>query len=224
MKLKRVSGQSWSDTRKAEGFISRLASGMSFDFRLGDADVYLAGTEEGTIHKCSCSYNEQYLETFSGHSGPVYQIVASPFHPQVFLSASADWTCRLWHLDYDSARLIFEPCTTYIADVAWSPHNSTVFATVTGDGRLDVWDLTVSAIDPVASFSNNGVTKFSRVRFSANTSAVVVGDEAGRVHTFKITNLDTPPLNAEQMKVRLEEAIKLNADGAKTTDPEEKEQ
>ena len=29
---------------------------------------YLAGTEEGHIHKCSCSYNEQYLESYHGHT------------------------------------------------------------------------------------------------------------------------------------------------------------
>lgn len=29
---------------------------------------YLAGTEEGHIHKCSCSYNEQYLENYHGHT------------------------------------------------------------------------------------------------------------------------------------------------------------
>ena len=29
---------------------------------------YLAGTEEGHIHKCSCSYNEQYLESYLGHT------------------------------------------------------------------------------------------------------------------------------------------------------------
>ena len=29
---------------------------------------YLAGTEEGNIHKCSCSYNEQYLENYNGHT------------------------------------------------------------------------------------------------------------------------------------------------------------
>ena len=29
---------------------------------------YLAGTEEGHIHKCSCSYNEQYLESYFGHT------------------------------------------------------------------------------------------------------------------------------------------------------------
>ena len=29
---------------------------------------YLACTEEGYIHKCSCSYNEQVLETYTGHA------------------------------------------------------------------------------------------------------------------------------------------------------------
>lgn len=29
---------------------------------------YLAGTEEGHIHKCSCSYNEQFLESYHGHT------------------------------------------------------------------------------------------------------------------------------------------------------------
>ena len=29
---------------------------------------YLAATEDGLIHKCSCSYNEQYLDTYEGHT------------------------------------------------------------------------------------------------------------------------------------------------------------
>ena len=29
---------------------------------------YLAGTEEGHIHRCSCSYNEQYLDSYVGHA------------------------------------------------------------------------------------------------------------------------------------------------------------
>lgn len=29
---------------------------------------YLAGTEDGHIHRCSCSYNEQFLESYSGHT------------------------------------------------------------------------------------------------------------------------------------------------------------
>lgn len=29
---------------------------------------YLAGTEDGLIHRCSCSYTEQYLKSFDGHT------------------------------------------------------------------------------------------------------------------------------------------------------------
>ena len=47
----------------SEGVISRTASGLTFDFPHADHSTYFAGTEEGAIHKCSCSYNEQYLDT-----------------------------------------------------------------------------------------------------------------------------------------------------------------
>ena len=56
--------------------------------------MYLAGTEEGLIHKCSCSYNEQFLDTYTGHTGPLYKVKWSPFAPDVFLSCSADWSIR----------------------------------------------------------------------------------------------------------------------------------
>ena len=55
-----------------------------------------AGTEEGAIHLCSTSYAEQYSASFAGHLGPVYAVAWSPFKPGLFLSASADWTLRLW--------------------------------------------------------------------------------------------------------------------------------
>ena len=60
---------------------------------------YLVGTEEGQIHRCSCSYNEQYLDSYHGHTGPVNRISWSPFSQEVFLSCSGDWTMRLWHQD-----------------------------------------------------------------------------------------------------------------------------
>jgi WD40 repeat protein len=58
----------------------------------------LAGTEDGHIHKCSTSYSEQYLESYSGHIGPVYALQWSPFAPNLFLSCSGDWTIRMWQV------------------------------------------------------------------------------------------------------------------------------
>ena len=42
-----------------------------------------------------------------------------------------------------------------INDVSWCPGNSTVFAAVTSDAKLQIWDLSVSAIDPVVSYDSS---------------------------------------------------------------------
>merc|ERR1712139_426796 len=79
-----------------EGIVFRQSSGFCVDFPRHDASVYMVGTEDGLVHKCSTSYNEQYLETYYGHSGPVYKVRCNPFWSHAFLTCSADWTMRLW--------------------------------------------------------------------------------------------------------------------------------
>ena len=54
----------------SEGWISRQAAGLCISFPINDPNLYVVGTEEGTIHKCSTSYSEQYLDTYGGHEGP----------------------------------------------------------------------------------------------------------------------------------------------------------
>ncbi|CAM9993072.1 unnamed protein product [Choristocarpus tenellus] len=140
-----------------EGVISRQASGLSFDFPLGDSATYFAGTEDGLIHKCSVSYNEQYLESYVGHTGPVYRIRCSPFWDRFFLSCSADWTVRLWEQRQATPihTLRSVDLSDVVNDVAWSPTCSTVFASVAGDGRVELWDLCRSTLDPVVSANAN---------------------------------------------------------------------
>lgn len=135
----------------SEGVISRQASGLCFDFPIDDSSIYLAGTEDGLVHRCSCSYNEQYLETYSGHTGPVYRIRCSPFWPPAFLSCSADWTVKLWHQKSSEPVHSFQSVdlSDVVHDVAWSPRNATVYASVAGDGRVEIWDLTHSTLDPI---------------------------------------------------------------------------
>jgi dynein intermediate chain 4, axonemal len=53
--------------------------GLSLNFPVTEKDNYFASTEDGTIHRCSVSYSEQYLDTYYGHSGPVYRVRCSPF-------------------------------------------------------------------------------------------------------------------------------------------------
>lgn len=86
----------------------------------------LAATEDGWLHKCSTSYSEQYLESYQGHMGPVYNVQWCPFQPNLFISCSADWTVRLWHADRSSPLLTFQTGNDEVHDVNWCPNNSTV--------------------------------------------------------------------------------------------------
>jgi WD40 repeat protein len=100
MLLKRVhntTGCSWKPPQsKGEGMIVRHAAGMAFDFCKDTAGIYYVGTEDGVLHKCSSSYNDNYLENYFGHSGPIYKVRVSPFWNNAILTCSADWTVKLW--------------------------------------------------------------------------------------------------------------------------------
>ena len=58
--------------------------------------LFLVGTEEGVIRKCSTAYSAEYLSSFLGHAMATYAVRWNGKHPRAFLSASADWTVKLW--------------------------------------------------------------------------------------------------------------------------------
>ncbi|XP_070195280.1 dynein axonemal intermediate chain 4-like isoform X2 [Littorina saxatilis] len=177
--------------KKGEAFISRHAGGLCFDFHPRDLIVYLAGTEEGFIHKCSCSYNEQYLETYTGHTAPVYRIRWSPFMPDIFLSCSADWSIRLWHQERVTPILTFHSSTKTVHDLCWSPRSSTVFACV-NEGALEVWDLAQSTLDAVITITPTSGAKLTSVNFSKNAECILVGDNEGQVTVYELRCMPAP--------------------------------
>mgnify|MGYP002393673344 CR=1 FL=1 len=69
---------------------------VCFDFHPFSEHLFLVGTEEGYIHKCSKAYNSQYSATYFGHYMAVYKVQWNPYHRRIFLSASADWTVKIW--------------------------------------------------------------------------------------------------------------------------------
>lgn len=115
--------------------LSGLAGGCCFDFNRHSEHLFIVGTEEGKIHKCSKAYSGQYLETYQGHHMAVYAIKWNPFHPRVFISCSADWTVKIWDHNYPTPILSFD-LGNAVGDVAWAPYSSTVFAAVTSDGKV----------------------------------------------------------------------------------------
>ena len=63
--------------------------------------VVLIGTEEGRMHRCSTALIDEAQMTYTAHTDPVYCVHWNRRHPDVFLSASADWTVKLWLKERD---------------------------------------------------------------------------------------------------------------------------
>lgn len=94
---------------------------MTLAFSPNSPDVFLVGTEDGPIHKCSTAYNDQYLGNYLGHSGPVYTVRYSLLDPSRFFSASADWTIRVWQEDDSQpVAVLSNPGRRAFQDAAWS--------------------------------------------------------------------------------------------------------
>lgn len=92
MQLKLVSS---SKEATDEPSLCRLAGGSSFDFSETLENKFLVGTEEGNIHECSKAYSGQYIKTYDGHHMGVHTVKWNPFHEDIFISCSSDWTVKV---------------------------------------------------------------------------------------------------------------------------------
>ncbi|KAK7203892.1 WD40-repeat-containing domain protein [Myxozyma melibiosi] len=159
-----------------------------------DPTYFLVGSEDGNIYSYNRTTSRANLKAGlalatqpSGHFAPVS---ALGFHPaggagggaagdlsEFVLSASLDWTVKLWRVSKSStgagagagagastnvnaaaAGLSLEAVAEFagadaIYDVAWSPVRPAVFAATGCAGKVDIWDLTVDTGVPVASAS-----------------------------------------------------------------------
>lgn len=94
---------------------------------------------------------------------PVYGIKYSPFINEVFLSCSADWTIKLWHIERQNPVINFQSAVVShwfalghapvnwqwhrwqksVNSIAWSPKSSVIFACV-NESAVEVWNLQLS--------------------------------------------------------------------------------
>ncbi|KAK9529339.1 hypothetical protein VZT92_013441 [Zoarces viviparus] len=171
-----------------------IACGTAFDFHKQIDYLFLVGTEEGKIHKCSKTYSSQFLETYDAHSMSVEAIRWNHFHPKVFISCSSDWTVKIWDHTINTPMFTFD-LKAAVGDVAWAPYSSTVFAAVTTDGKVHVFDLSVNKYEAICQQSVVAKkTKLTHIDFNPIHPIVTVGDDRGSVSSFKLSpNLRKKP-------------------------------
>ncbi|KAI9105693.1 WD40-repeat-containing domain protein [Phlyctochytrium arcticum] len=163
-----------------------LASGSCFDFHKKLDHLFVVGTEEGKIFKCSKEYNNQYLLAFEGHQMAVYTVRYNHFLHNIFLSASADWTVKLWDHDQEKPIMSFD-LNSSVGDVAWAPYSSTVFAAATADGRVFVFDLAENKYEPICEQQVVRKAKLTHIAFNPFQPILLVGDDRGAVISLKLS-------------------------------------
>ncbi|KAI9477426.1 WD40-repeat-containing domain protein [Coemansia mojavensis] len=132
------------------------------DFADNETAAFVVGTAEGVAYpvnrydRAGCKAGLNGFDAYRAHAAPINSLA---FHPpaadlaDLFLTASSDWTVRLWRarpaakpasgVPADIKPLhAFDAFDDYVYDARWSPTHPAVFATADGTGRLALWDLT----------------------------------------------------------------------------------
>ncbi|XP_055931928.1 cytoplasmic dynein 1 intermediate chain 2-like isoform X2 [Argiope bruennichi] len=182
---------------------SRPVSVTSLSFPSGDYNNFIVGSEEGTIYTASRHGSKAGIhELFEGHQGPVTGLSSHSAQGHIdfshlFLSASMDWTVKLWSLKDSKPLYSFEDNGDYVCDVAWSPVHPSVFACVDGMGRLDIWNLNNDTELPTVSVVADGNPALNRVVWTPSGHQVAVGDDLGRVYIYDVGEQLATPKNDE---------------------------
>jgi len=184
LQAQEVSGQKERDDEDTS--LTGLAGGTCLDFNPFSHHLFVLGTEEGKIHKCSKAYNSQYLETYDDHHMSIYSVKWNPFVEHVFISASADWTVKIWDHREKHAMMSFD-LNNAVGDVAWAPFASTVFVAVTADGKVNVFDLNENKHEPLCDQKAVKKSKLTHVVFNPLEPILLVGDDKGWVSTLKLS-------------------------------------
>ncbi|XP_016368021.1 dynein intermediate chain 1, axonemal [Sinocyclocheilus rhinocerous] len=168
--------------------------GTSLDFHKQKDYSFLVGTEHGKIHKGSKYYSSKFLEKYDAHFMNVTRVRWNPFHPDVFISCGWDWMVKIWDQTMKSPVFTFE-LKTSVTDVAWAPYSSTVFAAVTTDGKVHVFDLNINKYEALCQQKVvSKKTKLFNIEFNPVHPIIIVGDDRGHVTSLKLSpNLRKKP-------------------------------
>ncbi|KAJ8679971.1 hypothetical protein QAD02_015758 [Eretmocerus hayati] len=172
--------------------------------------LYLLGTDEGCVLRCSTSQPHGHLGSFLAHDGPIYSLEFSPFCDKVLLSCGADWCSRVWADGLDEPLLVFGTSMTCVAAAAWSPVNSTIFASAVGN-EICIWDLSrktrrpASVLRLTTQSTNSSKTstlastpsssRFTKLEFSRGGEQLVAADDSGNVYVYALSGMPLPPLD-----------------------------
>ncbi|XP_055304232.1 cytoplasmic dynein 1 intermediate chain isoform X9 [Sitodiplosis mosellana] len=174
----------------------------SMAFPKNEINNFVLGSEDGNVYSgCRHGTRPGIIDAYEKHLGPVTGISthynqSSPDFGHLFLTSSIDWTIKLWSLKENKPLYSFEDNSDYVCDVAWSPIHPALFASVDGNGRLDLWNLNQDTEVPTASVVIDGAPALNRVSWTPSGLHVTIGDDSGKIYVYDVAeNLATPRMD-----------------------------
>lgn len=98
-----------------------------------------------------------------------------------------------------------------VGDVCWSPYSSTVFAAVTSDGKVHVFDLAENKHEPLCEQKVVKRAKLTHACFNSRDFILIVGDDRGGVNSLKLS----PNLRKLHLPVNEEGQVLPGTDSSK---------
>ena len=172
--------------------LSKAVSITSASFLSNDVNSFVVGSEDGTVYTALQHGSKAgIVEQFEGHHGPVtavdYHAVPGPIDfSHLFLTSSFDWTMKLWSNKDSKVLYSFENNGDYVYDVQWSPIHPALFASVDGEGKLDLWNLNHDTEVPTASVTVETASALNRVKWASSGHQLAVGDDDGYIYIYDI--------------------------------------
>ncbi|XP_013138890.1 PREDICTED: cytoplasmic dynein 1 intermediate chain isoform X7 [Papilio polytes] len=188
---------------------SKAVAVSAMAFPHADVNNFVLGSEDGNIYTgCRHGQRAGVGECVEAHAGPVTAVAchAAPGAldlAHLYLTASMDWSVKLWSLKENKALYSFEDSGDYVSDVRWSPAHPALFAAADAAGRLDLWNLNRDTEVPIASVQSEGGAAFNRVSWTPAGTHVVAGDDAGKIWVYELAEQVAQPRHDEWSKLML---------------------
>ncbi|BFZ22490.1 hypothetical protein BsWGS_25533 [Bradybaena similaris] len=180
------------DSMELQSKQNKPVAATCFSFLSGDANNFIVGSEECTVYSaCRHGSKAGINDMFEGHQGPItgidtHRVPGQTDFSPYFLTSSFDWTIKLWSMKHPYYIHSFEDNNDYVYDVRWSPIHPALFASVDGEGRLDLWNLNSDTEVPTASVTIDGRLALNQCRWHQTGHHISVGDNAGRIHLYEV--------------------------------------
>jgi len=126
---------------------------------------------------------------FKAHQSTVTALHFSPFHRNLFLAGSSDGSLQLHHALVSEPITTLHPCqrTAGVVDIAWSFSRPMVFACITTDSHLHIFDLKTNTTTPILTESiSQSKCCVTALAFSPEDNLLLTTDAGGAVIVWEL--------------------------------------